>query len=433
MEAQKLLEEQYIIRFQDPELGNRIRKMVQNEKLDGKISINFQKNSRTGQFLIKAHQGVEKYKATLCDLPCVVETHKTEDNRMYYKSGDIGQIIYVESEEPLLNNNNNNNNNNNTLFHSKKNNSHYYNNNNNTGINTTIASEVDLSPQILMELPSIPKPNSNVEIYDSNFQISDGLTPATKNIKKRKYRKRQKFSAEDMKEAQAEIIRMQKGGGDYDIELIPVEEVDEIYETPTGNTIVTMKNGKPPIRAGHPKTFTDQELDLLPDVHRQAAKEEEAQLDAKIESQIQKEFDVGDGAGEEEEQSSTTDMEPPSKKQRMETSVDEPITINTTKTATAVSHTPSQTTQQQATQNPLDNEAQAADIRALRCKKVDIANEILKLTHKNEASKMLANVEKNQAVKQRLGTQIEKVKETINKLRLEMVEVDSSLAKYNLL
>lgn len=29
---------------------------------------------------------------TLCDLPCVVESHKTLDNRSYYKSGDIGQV-----------------------------------------------------------------------------------------------------------------------------------------------------------------------------------------------------------------------------------------------------------------------------------------------------------------------------------------------------
>ena len=37
----------------------------------------------------------ESYPALLCNLPCVVETHKTYDKTTFYKSNDVGQILYV--------------------------------------------------------------------------------------------------------------------------------------------------------------------------------------------------------------------------------------------------------------------------------------------------------------------------------------------------
>lgn len=46
--------------------------------------------SRVGTFTVKQGGQEVRYKVTQCDLPCVVETHKTEDNKLYYKIGDIG-------------------------------------------------------------------------------------------------------------------------------------------------------------------------------------------------------------------------------------------------------------------------------------------------------------------------------------------------------
>lgn len=33
------------------------------------------------------------------DLPCVVETYKTRDRKMYFKSGDVGQMLIVHNSE----------------------------------------------------------------------------------------------------------------------------------------------------------------------------------------------------------------------------------------------------------------------------------------------------------------------------------------------
>jgi TATA-binding protein-associated factor Taf7 len=139
---------------------------------------------------------------------------------------------------------------------------------------------------------------SNTQPYDEKFHCYSGLTPGTKNIRKRKWRKRPEIPLQEIKDSEAEIIRLQKGGvytDRADIELIPVEDVDEIYETPSGNMIVTMKDGTP-IRAGIPSTFQDSELLLLPKHQRDRLKnsvtleEEEDEEDEDEED----EEDIGD-------------------------------------------------------------------------------------------------------------------------------------------
>jgi hypothetical protein len=103
METAKPLEEQYLLRFQNEELGQRIRQMVKSSELEGSISIHFPgmswincvcfsrpAGSRLGTFTVRQGGHETRYKLTQCDLPCVVETHKTEDNKLFYKSGDIG-------------------------------------------------------------------------------------------------------------------------------------------------------------------------------------------------------------------------------------------------------------------------------------------------------------------------------------------------------
>lgn len=57
-------------------------------------------------FIERPGVSIEKFKATLCDLPTVVETQKTLDRSTYYKSGDIGQVerptchVYCRSPYP---------------------------------------------------------------------------------------------------------------------------------------------------------------------------------------------------------------------------------------------------------------------------------------------------------------------------------------------
>eukprot|EP01138_Halocafeteria_seosinensis_P011805 gb/GECG01012065.1/.p1 GENE.gb/GECG01012065.1/~~gb/GECG01012065.1/.p1 ORF type:complete len:537 (+),score=101.53 gb/GECG01012065.1/:1-1611(+) len=40
-------------------------------------------------------QGNEKYNAVLVDLPTLVETHRTNDHKQYYKSGNISKMLYI--------------------------------------------------------------------------------------------------------------------------------------------------------------------------------------------------------------------------------------------------------------------------------------------------------------------------------------------------
>jgi len=209
-DASKLPEEQYIIRFPE-NVGERVRKMIQNGELSNdQISFHFPEHSRVGKLeILDTYNDTKvKFKVTLCDLPCVVESHRTEDNRVYYKSGDIGQILLVQEDEEMgekeMNdyfNGNNNNNNNNNIFNNYNNdlndNNIKHNNNNNNNKNNNNNHNNN---------------NNNIHpIYDAHFNIYDGLTPPTKNIRKRKFRHRIKYSAEDMKEAQTEILRFKSG------------------------------------------------------------------------------------------------------------------------------------------------------------------------------------------------------------------------------
>lgn len=78
--------------------------------------------------------------------------------------------------------------------------------------------------------------------------------------------------------------------------------MDDIFLTPYGNTIVTLKNGKPPIRAGKPNTFLDSELELLPQQHKEAAFKEEEEKEAAFTKQLEaelKDIDVEEESGEE--------------------------------------------------------------------------------------------------------------------------------------
>jgi TATA-binding protein-associated factor Taf7 len=381
-DAPKLSEEQYILRLPE-DLGERIRKMVQNDELlSDQISFQFPRDSRVGQLVINGIEPVERYKVTLCDLPCVVETHRTEDNRVYYKSGDVGQVLLVQKEDEME------------------------------------YGEMD-------EQPTIPP------LYDNNYSVFDGLTPPTKNIRKRKYRQKAKYSVEDMKEAQAEILRIKNGGNEYDIEEISVKDVDEYFELPqTGNVIMTMKDGKPPIRAGYTHTFTDAELDLLPDIQKELAKAEEAKKDKEVE-RIVADFEgasdhsVVDGPDSDPDTSDAESLMPLHKKFKGESEA-EGIENNNNMQIKLESPFASLVPKKVV----INTVAQEQSIKNLRCKKIDVANEIMKFNNKIEAVRMMVNLEQNITMKARLQSQISKITLQITQKKQEMSSLDIELAKF---
>lgn len=100
-------EDQFIIRF-PPTLTKRMRKMLKNGQMSNidlvvggmsKTSLVFtgkgeNMDPREGRLHVEEKGKREEYKVFLADLPCVVETHKTLNCKDFYKSGDIGQVLF---------------------------------------------------------------------------------------------------------------------------------------------------------------------------------------------------------------------------------------------------------------------------------------------------------------------------------------------------
>jgi len=131
------MEEQMILRV-PPKLAERIRKMLRQKDSQNlndsrefppteDIEFFIEDDRRSVQFKI----GKENHRGNVVDLPCVIESNKTTDNTNFYKTADIGQIVVIEDPEKKG-----------SLIH-----------------------------------------------YDSEYQSFSGITPPTKNIKRRKFKK----------------------------------------------------------------------------------------------------------------------------------------------------------------------------------------------------------------------------------------------------
>jgi len=217
-------------------------------------------------------------------------------------------------------------------------------------------------------------------------------------------------------------------GNEYDIEQIEVKDVDELFELPSGNSIMTMKVGKPPIRAGYTNTFTDAELDLLPDIQKELAKAEEVNNENKLSRDLDKilaEFDDNEsdhsaGDGSEAETSDAEAMMPPQKKFKGE-ELDGSL---------ASKNTSGQMDSYEPKKNKTLSIDQEVTIKNLRCKKIDAANEIMRLNNKIEAVRMMVNLEQNIMMKTRLNGQVQKIASQITQKKQEMSTLDAELAKY---
>ncbi|KAL1741321.1 TAFII55 protein conserved region-domain-containing protein [Schizophyllum fasciatum] len=88
-------EEQFILRMPPGEDLERLRKMVQSRDISNDVWFKF-KDSRRGQF----HIGNTTYSSKLVDLPCIIESQKTLDNKQMFKVADICQMLLVENPQP---------------------------------------------------------------------------------------------------------------------------------------------------------------------------------------------------------------------------------------------------------------------------------------------------------------------------------------------
>ncbi|KAJ6525650.1 TAFII55 protein conserved region-domain-containing protein [Mycena capillaripes] len=93
-------EEQFILRMPSGDDCEKLRKMVAAREVTSDVWFKF-KDSRRAVF----HIGNNTYSSKLVDLPCIIESQKTLDNKQMFKVADICQMLVVENrvdnDEPL--------------------------------------------------------------------------------------------------------------------------------------------------------------------------------------------------------------------------------------------------------------------------------------------------------------------------------------------
>ena len=103
-----VFEEHFILKVEDQDLANKLQKMVAARDVGSSTNKAqepwFQfKDPRRATFGLggsagKPNPGDKTWNAKLVDLPCIVESHKTLDNKRLYKTADICQMLLVESQ-----------------------------------------------------------------------------------------------------------------------------------------------------------------------------------------------------------------------------------------------------------------------------------------------------------------------------------------------
>ncbi|PCH38173.1 hypothetical protein WOLCODRAFT_66898 [Wolfiporia cocos MD-104 SS10] len=85
-----VFEEQFVLRMPPGEDCEKLRKMVAAREVNNDVWFKF-KDSRRAVF----HIGNNTYSSKLVDLPCIIESQKTLDNKQMFKVADICQMLVV--------------------------------------------------------------------------------------------------------------------------------------------------------------------------------------------------------------------------------------------------------------------------------------------------------------------------------------------------
>jgi transcription initiation factor TFIID subunit 7 len=159
------MEEQMVLRV-PPQMADHIRKMIKAKHFNEDIEFEF--DGRDEGRHAHFHMGSKTYNAYLLDLPCILESHKTLDKTAYYKSADIGQMLLVQD------------------------------------------------------------PNEEAQPPPS-FKLSSGITPPTRDIRRRKWRKPRVDPAE-MSEIENEVLRLLKPAENENIEILNPDDYEDLEE-----------------------------------------------------------------------------------------------------------------------------------------------------------------------------------------------------------
>lgn len=169
--------EQYIMRLPD-RLRDRLKEKIEQDDL---VDVECIAGADPTEFKFKMEGHL--YPATMINLPCIVESHKTFDDMMFFKSGDIAQMLIVFETEG--------------------------------------------------EQKKAQKEGLNM----------DGLSPPTTNIVKRKYEKTKKrtpFPKEEVARVEEDLVKFMQGGVVEDIQEELVQFEDWMVDPDHPNGIVIM-------------------------------------------------------------------------------------------------------------------------------------------------------------------------------------------------
>ncbi|KAL6760814.1 TAFII55 protein conserved region-domain-containing protein [Haematococcus lacustris] len=90
-------EEHYVLRVTDPDLADRLRRILREEEsLAGSVELRFPEDGRHGVLSVEG----QSHSVRVLDLPTVVESYKTYDDVNLVKTGDVGQILVVGGSIP---------------------------------------------------------------------------------------------------------------------------------------------------------------------------------------------------------------------------------------------------------------------------------------------------------------------------------------------
>jgi len=183
------MEEQFILRV-PPRVAEQIRELLQNAEKEQvpsskdkkapkgprekDLGLEFTVEHGDSNRNVMMRIGREEFIGTFVDLPCLIESHKTYDNVNYFKSQDISQMMLVhdpsEEDFPVVN-------------------------------------------------------------YDSEYKFASGITPPTRNIRKRKFRRPTDRTKQEIESVEQEIMKLMRGGTvgeDESIEIVDNNLDDEL-------------------------------------------------------------------------------------------------------------------------------------------------------------------------------------------------------------
>ncbi|CAF1173209.1 unnamed protein product, partial [Didymodactylos carnosus] len=181
------------------EYADKLRDLVASgdEKIKERLFIDLNPETRKGR--VKFDDIV--FKATLYDLPCIIESYKTFDRKTLYKIADISQLLVCRLP------------------------------------NDHSSSEDDEKHKNLSDIESKTKKKKE---HEKKFQWPHGITPPLKNVRKRRFRKVARQKTQDHAEIEKEVRRLFRA--DNEAVSVKFEVMYDEEETTTTTTTAKHSN-----------------------------------------------------------------------------------------------------------------------------------------------------------------------------------------------